>query len=157
MTEPIKILVIEDNIDWKDIYKGGLKKLGTVLIADTLDKAESLFKKHKATINIIILDGKLGKDNTVELAREIIADEAFEGIVIAASGIPAPGSPDLQKELIEAGCMSPEEYDALSAKSGALMLAKAKAKELQESSKSTKTNPSNSVASPSTENTNRGK
>jgi len=106
---PKIVLLVDDNIDWIQIWKRDLNKHGIeVLSAGTTKKAKEIFKENPNMISLVALDGDLdGGGNTRELAKELRSEFPWLAIVAIS------GNTDSQKELIEAGCnfCSPQKWE----------------------------------------------
>ncbi len=81
----MKVLIVEDDLRQQAEYFRYFSRAGfEVLQAETLEKAEELFRKNKNDINAIVLDGCIGGDdfNTLDLSRKFRAE--FQGLMVAA-------------------------------------------------------------------------
>lgn len=97
MAEKPKILVVEDEEGFQNLYYQWLKGDYQIIQAWNIDEAFSLFDQHRRELVCIVLDGSLGAFTTVELARAI--HSVYSGPVIAASS-----NGLLTQKLLDAGC-----------------------------------------------------
>lgn len=93
-----KVLVVEDDKEWQEIFTEDLEDKVTFLKAFTVDEAEELFTANP-DINAAVVDACVPghSPTTPPLVRKI--RETFTGPMIAVSSIDS-----YRDELVEAGC-----------------------------------------------------
>ena len=100
-THMSKVLIIEDDDNWQQIYSTLLMPRGVnVIPAYTLEDARDLFIRHR-DLDAIVVDGQIGPadaDITSLLVREFRID-GFTGPIVAASS-----SETNCIKLVNAGC-----------------------------------------------------
>ncbi len=107
-----KILVVDDNRRWCQIFKRGLGDHCEVVIAETVETGERLYTENP-DITLIIMDACVPGDEptTLELTEKI--RKTFKGPMIGASSMS-----NYRCALLEAGC------DYSSEKTSAMEMAK---------------------------------
>ncbi len=91
-----KVLIVEDEQSFNCYYRGRLSERVNLTIIDNLKDVEDFINKNP-DIDLITMDGNIIGGTTVALVRKIRA--TFKGLIVATSF-----NPDLQKELLSAGC-----------------------------------------------------
>ena len=92
------ILVIEDEKQFQKEYRAALASRCQLLQAFNLKEARDMALTRMAEIDIIIADGHLDRENTLQLIGQLRA-KGFRGAIIAASN-----DPFLLKQMMKVGC-----------------------------------------------------
>jgi hypothetical protein len=102
------VLIVEDSADLVEIYKELIGDRAEVLVGSTQEEARTIFVRLTNLLHFIIMDGHVPiapkipgthKDNiTLGLIKYIVVS-GYKGSVIAATG-----DPELESQMISAGC-----------------------------------------------------
>lgn len=95
------VLVIDDERTWPNFYRDIVRPGISVLHAWTLEEGRELFNKHRDTIALIIMDGRVRAplDESIALVRYFLEEAHFTGPIVAATGDPTNSA-----KLVHAGC-----------------------------------------------------
>ena len=95
-----KILIIEDDVDWQEIFRGGLNFVSVKIIqAFSIEDAKKAFDDNNSDLAIIAVDACVpGKNpNTMNIVKSFRS--SFKGPMIAISS-----RDDFNNMLMSAGC-----------------------------------------------------
>lgn len=92
-----KVLVVEDNVHAVEFYQRHLAETD-VVYAEDAESAIREFLENQDALEIIVMDGTLGIQDTDELVQLIRTRGGYTGKILAASGNPLHG-----RKLVEVG------------------------------------------------------
>ncbi len=88
MSEPIRVMVVDDHPVWRDGLRADLEKDGdAVVVAEAADGGEAIVKAREEMPEVVLMDLQLPTVNGVEATRQIIHDSPHAKVLIlSASG-----------------------------------------------------------------------
>lgn len=88
MSEPIRVMVVDDHPVWRDGLRADLEKDGeAVVVAEAADGGEAIVKAREEMPEVVLMDLQLPSVNGVEATRQIILDSPHAKVLIlSASG-----------------------------------------------------------------------
>ena len=88
MTEPIRVMVVDDHPVWRDGIRADLESDGhAVVVAEAADGGEAISRAREEMPEVVLMDLQLPTVNGVEATRRIIEDSPHTKVLIlSASG-----------------------------------------------------------------------
>jgi DNA-binding NarL/FixJ family response regulator len=88
VSEPIRVMVVDDHPVWRDGLRADLEKDGdAVVVAEAADGGEAIVKAREQMPEVVLMDLQLPTVNGVEATRQIIQDSPHAKVLIlSASG-----------------------------------------------------------------------
>jgi DNA-binding NarL/FixJ family response regulator len=88
VSEPIRVMVVDDHPVWRDGLRADLEKDGdAVVVAEAADGGEAIVKAREEMPEVVLMDLQLPTVNGVEATRQIIQDSPHAKVLIlSASG-----------------------------------------------------------------------
>lgn len=88
MTEPIRVMVVDDHPVWRDGIRADLERDGfAVVVAEAADGGEAIAKAREEMPDVVLMDLQLPTVNGAEATRRIVEDSPHARVLIlSASG-----------------------------------------------------------------------
>lgn len=88
MSEPIRVMVVDDHPVWRDGLRADLEKNGdAVVVAEAADGGEAIVKAREQMPDVVLMDLQMQPVNGAEATRRIVEDSPHAKVLIlSASG-----------------------------------------------------------------------
>lgn len=88
MSEPIRVMVVDDHPVWRDGIRADLEEAGcATVVAEAADGSEAIGKAREAMPEVVLMDLRLPVVNGVEATRRIVDDSPhIKVLILSASG-----------------------------------------------------------------------